>query len=387
MNQNLTNILIDDLFTISSSEEARDWLNLFLDYSNFSCCLLNLQSSSQNCLDCKKISDIQPGKRSSVSKIQCRGKFYILKTILNVEIFCNFNDMTDEILDYKYAIGLDEFTLESMIEYTLPFLLKTINTFVKINTSIFCSSEQSGKENEAGIVTEYANLGNLFDFSMDEYTKTYSHERLLLDIIIQTIGSLSLLEKWSFSHGDLKLKNIFLASTRFSATILGLKCRSPITIKMGDFGAASLTVNDVRIFNNSWEYPFMTESECREYFYFNPQPVELIYLKSRNSLYPFYSSFDTYCFMISLMLHPVYHDMILNNIYLRQLWTNLWFEDDYEFITQEVAILRFDPEKNATISTAISLLITPLLRFKYLKLRCNANSLLWNVIKKINNRV
>lgn len=85
----------------------------------------------------------------------------------------------------------------------------------------------------------------------------------------------------------------------------------------------------------------------------------------------FYSSFDFYCFFVTMMSNSKFRNIVVNDIYLYNLWKELWLEDEYEIMMENLN--SSDLENSEKI----------LLFLKSFHLRCDALYLSWNYINMI----
>ena len=52
------------------------------------------------------------------------------------------------------------------------------------------------------------------------------------------------------------------------------------------------------------------------------------------------SSFDFYCFIISLMCEDSFYVTFIEDIQMRRIWYNLWFAPEYEKMMEDLAKLK-----------------------------------------------
>jgi hypothetical protein len=56
------------------------------------------------------------------------------------------------------------------------------------------------------------------------------------------------------------------------------------------------------------------------------------------------SSFDFYCFLISLLFEDSFYTTFMENIYLKNIWSNLWKKNELDSITKEINALKTKDE-------------------------------------------
>lgn len=266
----------------------------------------------------------------------------------------------------KY-LASDEFTNESLIGAVLSS--SGYNFLVRHYWSTHCeknaySTKRIRKdEKKIGInAMEYCDMGNLVDLSedyqMSGYWQTYEAEyrgettlvslvkpEYVMEIFKQLlVGLYELQYSFQFTSGDLKPANVFLKSEPVSGTYYGMPIECPFTVKIGDYGKASLSLplfdgTVLRLYSESYyadKYlvvdPFSIKesstSDGVKYYKLDSSFTSIIYVRSRHMGLPFYQSYDFYTLVIGLMMIPSYHHIILGTDYLRQLiWDPLWLSE------------------------------------------------------------
>ena len=84
----------------------------------------------------------------------------------------------------------------------------------------------------------------------------------------------------------------------------------------------------------------------------------------------FYSSFDIYSFLVSILINPILFNSFMSNLKLELLWKNLWNPDQYDSLMYNLKLLN-------PLSTAIDIL-------QFLSnydLRCDAIKYFWETLK------
>lgn len=107
-----------------------------------------------------------------------------------------------------------------------------------------------------------------------------------------------------------------------------------------------------------------------------------IYTAIRHIGFPLYvSSFDFYCFMISLMCDKSFYDAITNDQKLYRLWSMMWLIEDMHYIERSIKEAH-DIEargETPTSNRAASNMSINIIRGKWL--RCDITQFLWSLIK------
>ena len=347
------------------------------------------------------------------------------ETIRQAPTRCGFPDISD----LRY-LGADEFTNEMLIGIILTSFIKNWNEQTRNNfyplveyiASSVCLDNNPGlpitSSRPIGIhLMEFANLGTLIDLSKSPETEQYRQVSKVYDpsseyrenitievvkvevifqVIRQVIASLHLIQnEFDFNHGDLKIANIFVSSQPAEGEYEGLDISAPFTCKVADYGKSSLTIETekgpCRIYNRSWladRYlnlnPF-TPLINIERVGFIGEPFFIIqglltvhlYTRTRHMGIPFYLAFDTYSFLISLLLIPGFYYSFFNTPQLvEKIWNPLWFGRDAALMQQAILDFLDDPKKAQSISTVLDLL-------KGVRLRCNATNILLNNLRQV----
>lgn len=326
---------------------------------------------------------------------------------------CNYKDLKD----YSY-IASDEFTNEYLIGYLLDFVFKQysggLKNYVTFYTATICASKTLFKTNNYNIIMmEYCDLGSLNNIGLTlpfapylEPTKFNSDgiitninvikSDVLLDIFKQTITSLDFLQdKLQFVHGDLKTRNILLKNEKYSATYRGITINSPFTVKLADFGKSSMTMlltdqqKPYRFYNYdslASKYfiftsfnPKINVANAENYYLIDNVTTSTLYAEFRHMGIPFYQTFDTYTFIISLLLIPEIFRAVfktefgVNNMIKPLIWDPLWFPDDVSTVYNALRISIKNGDENS-MGTILSIL-------KNIKLKCNITT---NLVKLLS---
>lgn len=326
-------------------------------------------------------------------------------------------------------LGSDVFTNEYLIGFILDELYKrpqdsppALNAPAQQNAraqnldgithfiaSTICNS---GTSKKGSIIMEYADLGDIVNIVYNSLTSEFRETKsfisqdniefqsnslkvpVILDIIKQVVVNLDFLHtEVEFNHGDLKATNLVVKSTPSNGNYKGVVWNSNFTVKLIDFAKSSLTISDgtgrrVRLFNylesadiylNIFPFKPVVSSEFGQPYYIMDSTFNVTALATiRHMGVPFYFSWDTYTFLISLLLIPeIFYPLMTNKILKALLFDSLWFPDELSTIYTRIysAILQNKPNSYTVITEIL----------KGLKLKCNANTILLTNLKSVGN--
>jgi hypothetical protein len=319
---------------------------------------------------------------------------------------CNYKDLSN----YSY-IGADEFTNEFIIGYLLDYIFTYFSNglkgYVNFYTVTTCSAAETfGQTNYQIIMMEYCDLGALSNISIRPEFSGFLEYKMFninnvntnvtvikrdsfLDIYKQILVSLDFLqESIQFVHGDLKLSNIFVKSEQYAVNYKGINIQSNYIFKLGDYGKSSLTMI---LTDHQQAYRFYNQSSLATIFYkfssFKPKisseynesyytidnlTTASIYADLRHMGIPFYQTFDTYSFIISLLLIPEVFRMVFTTPDIQAIfWNELWFSDETSKMYNRV--------RKAIQNGAATGMATVLDILKDVKLKCNITTKLINL--------
>ncbi len=273
---------------------------------------------------------------------------------------CNY----PHIKDYNYISG-DEFSIEVIISYTLEYLysfgggtaagLKGYNLYL---SSTICDT---GSERYGLNLMQYAEGGDLlqlikheanletksimeFQWSVTPNVQKILKTDIILDILKQIITNLHFLQTIAqFTHGDLKAANILVSVEQVDINYKNIRHSSPITYKIADFGNSSLALTvetqgsqkTIRVYSSSTAAnayltisPFEPKVDVKmniAYYELNLNLNVSILALARHAGVPFFASFDTITFIVSLLLIPEVFYAVFTNTQLKSIiWDSLW---------------------------------------------------------------
>ncbi|AVL94567.1 serine/threonine protein kinase [Moumouvirus australiensis] len=234
---------------------------------------------------------------------------------------------------------------------------------IKIGTSSIINAATLGYSPKTNVrqvdgysILEFANAGSLYDIIEDISTVFINIEEnyenlsfIFNDIFVQVLKTLQILQqpKYSFVHGDLKTKNIFVSFNnyiklpqKYTNQVNDTTSKFPQYIyKIADYDKSSITWNGVRfynsgniatnlvhkIFNDIFLLNLTSLTNGDFYVLTNILPVvekcsnllgniEIESILIRYSPIPFYTSIDVYSFIISMMLHKLFYQFVQYSI-------------------------------------------------------------------------
>lgn len=198
-------------------------------------------------------------------------------------------------------------------------------------------------------------------------------------IIKQVIVTLAFLQDTIyFNHGDPRVNNILISSDPCNVSYLGVDIDAPFTCKITNFDTSALSLKlgsyYHRFYHRIWlsdrfidTDPFVTninQSDNTPYYSFDDNFDIISYNRVRQIGFPFYQTFDTYIFIISLLMIPeVFYEVFSNKDLQTRVWDILWFPDD-----NNLAFTRLDRFIQRREQNSLSNIIILL---RNLKLKCN----------------
>ncbi|AGF85596.1 putative protein kinase [Moumouvirus goulette] len=282
------------------------------------------------------------GKGDGLIYLNCSNDNFTNQTIMHI--------ILDNILSHYYN---DHYIYQYDVFFCENRSNVKIGTSSIINAATFgYSSKTNVKQVDGYSILEFANAGSLFDI-IENMSNTFiniidDYENLLFifnDIFVQVLKTLQILQqpKYSFVHGDLKTKNIFVSFNnyiklpqKYTDTQGNKKQKFPQYIyKIADYDKSSITWNGVRfynsgniatnlvhkVFNDIFMLNLTSVSDKDYYVLTNILPmvekcsnilgnIEIESVLIRYSPIPFYTSIDIYSFIISMMLHKLFYSFV-----------------------------------------------------------------------------
>ena len=343
-------------------------------------------------------------KTTNISNLELRYTNYPPIPISNMEVPLS---CISKVSGKRTYLGCDGFTNEFLIAYVIDsvYLLSEgfssgLKGFVKYYTTTIC-------EDKIGInLLEHCDLGNInsfIDFADYKYKeakdfrigeKTIRQLTLtvstILDIFKQLISNLHFLQlKSELVLGNLDFTNIQLKTEKVEICYSGLTHNSGICVKISNFSPSAITVNldgttSLRIYNRNLliegylnALPFIpqTDSFFNEPYYVIDDVSNYVVLAKIRSGLPFYTSFDTYTGLISLISLPgIFYQLFGSNV-LREVFDLMFFPDEITKVYLRIYNLivgRILPTYNVVLSV-----------LNGIKLKCRLTFLLFDRLKII----
>lgn len=318
-------------------------------------------------------------------------------------------------MDNQY-IGMDDFANEMLVALTAKRFLEPLGLKGLINDHLAYSL--CGKY--AIILTEFVPFLDMYRFAIQSLTdddimgvrvggvmRTSVKPEIISALVKQMIVVLRNLQaKGAFIHGDLRLQNVLVSEKSTTGVFEGLNISGKYSIKLSDFSESTISIKskdpkdmrDIRFFNeyrltrfmpSVSSFPLKTTKErgCVEVSVGKPVgpagPMEaggvgkcydavwwelpssfnqVNMLITAHSGLPFYSSFDFYTFMVSLMMVPQYYYGVMSSVQLKAVWNSLWRQRDIDTINSEVLKYHSAPPERDDILSIL----------KKASLRCDA---------------
>ena len=272
-------------------------------------------------------------------------------------------------LDTLRYIHSDPFTNNLLINYLLA---DSIPTILPCYVGFKC-------QDYGYLLFDYPSYG-----SLDQFLSNNPHH--LFDAIKQVIMTLDYLQStYQFTHGSLTLSNINVDSKPLNYSYKKMRIDAPFTCKLTNFETASITIplksQPYRFYNRTlradtyfWWTPFTPninidpQSNTVYYSLYN-STTDQINMQLRHMGIPFYLSYETYQFIISLLQDKILFDDFFQHPILRNLWTQMWL-DPFDAST---IYNKLTNELTNTQSDVSSLLHN-------VKLNCSVTSILLNTL-------
>ena len=323
-----------------------------------------------------------------------------------------------DVFSVKYGKKIiEQIQLMSSCENNFTTLINSTNFFVSKGSFIehyfvmSCILEQYLKGLPTIPVIKWLYQCNNSINCIEEKINTINiNEISSLDILLQLIPTLKILSEKFFTHGSPTINSLIFEKKPCSFNYLGKNITSTFSLRFLPSCYSSINVSNNRLFfNNSiLSYKFYDMDSFPQIFikqrlsldidsiynctYSNQlipclptynkiyktcykigKDYELFYSYVSNYGLPlFYSSFDLYCFLISLLIQPSFFYDFMSNLKLELIWKELWNTDEYTLVMTSLSLL--NPK-----STYFEIL-------KFLSnfdLRCDGINFFWENLQKV----
>ncbi len=255
------------------------------------------------------------------------------------------------------AIRSDDFANQTILHMLIDQVLRAYTNvnYVYQYDAFICGNQgrlRYQKDNIGYIGYNIMEIANRYDLSTYlESFRTPLTLTIVDDILIQVLSPLQILQQpeYAFIHGDLKAKNVFVHENPDHSIIY----------KIADYDKSSITWRGIRIYNRGGKYTAeagKTASEAVGSFvnyasyivnpisingvdYYQIPSSSTAQIAIRHNPIPFYSSYDIYTFLFSLMMEPVFYDwyMKTRDSNFHHIWALLWERSQFGRINNIIA--------------------------------------------------
>jgi len=178
-------------------------------------------------------------------------------------------------------------------------------------------------------------------------------KKFIVDLFLQVLVNLQMLQsKFSFNHGNLTVDKMLISDQPTDINFNIIRYKSDLSFKIYDFRYSSMNINTpknglVRIFNSN-KYaekyfgllpfkPVIDQSFNQAYYSIDHILDIQILAKIRHLGIPFYSSFDTITFILSVLTVPqIFYSIISDPSLKAGIWDVLWHPKDESDIFREL---------------------------------------------------
>ncbi len=331
---------------------------------------------------------------------------------------------TPNITNLRCITG-DSFTIKTLItwmisrifcEKGLPHISTLYTSFICNKVGYYLSDIPSiGSLSELHKIEKYHDLSSNINIKSHHFAYTPLKSDIARTIILQLLVILLELSKINFSHGTPSAHSLIFNKEPISYNYDGVHVSGPITIQINNLWNSSATFNKIHFFTKNIKSSvyieknlFVPEITVKNVAMAHCYDVDLsgsctntlcpdtntintcsskdvalyrltnstidIYTALRHIGFPVYSStFDFYCFMVSLMCDKSFFDAVNNDLKLYRLWSMMWLVDD---LPQVESLVR--GVHNKTLPNTQSVAVN-IIRGKWL--RCDITKFLWSLIK------
>jgi len=328
-----------------------------------------------------------------------------------IEIYKDCNNKY--VLDAKQYIGSDKFTNSILIGYLLNLIYEpnppnnnSLNMYgLDGITRTYAATTCLNGSNEKGLLfTQYSSLGSLNNLLTELYGIKYfekaelpdgqqiikANYKFTVDLLKQLLANLHFLTyNYFFNHGGLIASDINIDEKVADIDYLNVKVKSNFTARIDNFEHAAITVAKdqntiIRLYNRSYVgeklfyvapfSPNVAKQLGEEYYTLGGKFNASSLTEIRHMGIPYYSSFDAYTLLISIMIIPEFFYTIFSDTNLENLFNTLFFREDRSTVYAGIyqAVMGKRPNNYDTVLT--------ILRGK--KLKCN---MLTDVLKLLVN--
>lgn len=333
--------------------------------------------------------------------------------LLDISRYIGADKFANEtIIGFLLDLTIQDFPIRSIIRYYDASLCPPNSSYA---SGIAASYTITGNEESATLYAgppyigvhqmEYADMGQLSRLTTSDKWAPYRHvqrikelddtisvrevvsSETIFEILKQLITTLDFLQtQVQFTHGHLISSKVFVKSDPVDAVYKGIPLNADFTCKIADYDKSSLIV-DLGAQNESQPYKIYNRSSVTDtfldlpglpyqvltgfetigrtttaYYVLPPNFDEDLYTRLRYMGVPFYSQFDVYTLMVSMLLIPdVFSVVTETEDYRKIFWDPLWFPKDTQLMYNRISRLI---EGNYTVNLQNVILILQGIRLK-----------------------
>ena len=390
----------DDIVEKLKNQNLKKWEDLDLKYDRH--CRFNLGSYSETlktdiiCQGCKEIGllvDLTDeniiGKPFDIKYGEFEGRSLVVEMEKDVIPKLQYQENISSNLEYLFKyftefqacdsslsldtkfLALDQFTNKVLINYVLGEIIP--ENIVMIENAFICGKDGFLVSEVPGI----GGIGGLFQFP-EFFVQKYFSGSVIRGVLVQLCDILGKLGEYNFCHN-----NGIMDSLRFEYTEDGL------LVQLSGLEYASLNVGGLRIYNKSGisslyikDVPFIPDIKINQSIYkkecgkkngegntykVNTESAKQILQLRRLGIPIFNTSFDLYCFLISLCVQPEFYQGIMSDLGLRGIFESIWTPKDYKIITERLKVKHLEENYNLEIERIVEIFSGVTLRCGFLE--------------------
>ena len=350
------------------------------------------QKSNNICQSCEEISLLTDTLDESIINIpfdikygERIGDLLIVETEKDVITKLQYQKNIDSNLEYLFKyftefqacdsalsletefLAVDKFTNKLLINYILQDIIP--ENLVKIKKGYICGKDGFILSEEPII----GDISGIFEYS-EYFTQKYLKSEIVRSIIIQLCQILEKLKPYNFCHNNGVIDSLYFDESD----------NGDISLKLRGLDYSSVNLENLRIYNKNTfsllyikNEPYLPDIKINQSVYqcdnnvntykFQTQSAKQILQLRRLGIPIFNTSFDLYCFIISLCLQPEFYQGIMNDSDLGKLFESIWTVKDYVIVTERLKEKHLIGEYNLDIIGVIEILSGLTLRCGFLE--------------------
>lgn len=231
----------------------------------------------------------------------------------------------------------DIFTNNILVWWTVDKIYeqKSLPFGLNLHTAYICRDEGFMLSN-APTLGSYKKLKNrAIEMKWDRY-KTCSSICKQLGIM------LDVLHDNFFSHGNPHLDVLLFSEQETDIDYNDISLSSDFLMHIVDFTYSSITNGNTRLYPKTERSDILINCQTlhidiKDGRYYISNKSDILFNYIRHAGLPIYSSsFDFYCFIVSLMLDKYFYDSVKGDPFLNKAWESIWLESDLEIIENRI---------------------------------------------------